>query len=151
MTDAPTEKAELHFEAWVTIDGVRDTASLKIEPSKDFRDFTVHIGFKGRVLGPDKTAQIEWTCQFPGSVRLNEDYWVFPVGFHTKLPDRVILEAQFAKTPADIIFYRVQDGKLRPMNLTGPIPNTNGGEPAYTYSVNTDSPDDLFLLRWRRE
>jgi hypothetical protein len=95
--------------------------------------------------------RLRWKCRFPGSVALNEDYWVFPMCFFLRLPDRVTLEARFTKIPADILFFSVVEGGLRPMNITGPIPNSSGGKPDYAYSVSTESSVGLFLLRWRLE
>jgi len=150
-TDAPTEKKDLGVKAWITVDGVETDASVEVQPSKDRRFFTIRIGFNGHVIAAGAKVQLRWKCKFPGAVALDDDYWVFPQVFYQRRPDRLVVDATFAKIPADILFFTLTDAGLRPMNLLGPSPKDDQGKTLYRYSATIDSPSDFYVLRWRTD
>ncbi|MGA8220088.1 MAG: hypothetical protein WB780_00430 [Candidatus Acidiferrales bacterium] len=150
-TDAPTEKKTLGIKAWVTLDGEESEASVDVRPSTDSRFFNIRMSLKGHVVPVRKTLKLRWICKFPGSVALNQDYWVFPVSFYRKRPDRLVMEAVFPNIPADIAFSAVTDAGLIPLNISGPESITNEGKTRFSYSTSIDDPDDFYILQWRIE
>lgn len=150
-TDAPTEKKTLDIKAWVTLDGHETEASVDARPSNDKRLFSVSIGFKGRVVPVKKTVQLRWKCKFPGSVALNEDYWVFPLSFYKKSPDKLVVEAVFPNIPADLLLSVVTEDGLRPLSIGGPDSFNKEGKSLFLYSTTIDGPNDFYVLQWRIE
>jgi len=150
-TDAPTAKKTLDIKAWVKLDGSETEASVDVTPSTDGRLFSVRIGFKGHVVRVGKTVQVRWRCKFPGAVALNEDYWVFPLSFYEKRPERLVVEAIFFNIPADVSFYTASEADRRHVDLAGPDAYDKEGKPHLVYSSSIDGPDDFYVLRWRIE
>jgi NTE family protein len=150
-TDTRTEKKHLEIRAWTSLEGAESEASVEVTPSKDSRLFAIRIGLKGRVVRPGQMLQVRWKCKFPGSVSLNDDYWVFPVNLYENRPERLVVDIVFSRIPADLLFFAVTEAGLRPMNLVGPNVTVDTGKPSYAYSTTVESPKDFHLLRWRIE
>jgi hypothetical protein len=150
-TDAPTAKKTLEIRAWVKLEGVETEAAVDVGQSSDGRVFSIRIGFKGHVVRVGKTVQLRWRSKFPGSVALNEDYWIFPLSFYEKRPDKLVVEVIFLNIPADLLFSAVTEAGLRPLNLAGPDVSTKEGKQYFAYSASVDGPGDFYVLRWRIE
>ncbi len=141
----------LEIKAWVKLEGEEAQAAVDVQPSADARFFSIRIGFKGRIVEVGKAVQLRWTCTFPGAVALNQDYWVFPLSFYERRPERLAVEVVFPSIPADLLFFAATEGGLRPMNLVGPNPSTKEGKTCFEYATKIESPKDFYALRWRIE
>jgi hypothetical protein len=149
-TDAPTAKKTLDIKAWFKRENQECEAAVEISPSSDARIFTIRIGFKGQVVRVGNIVQLRWRSKFPGSVALNEDYWVFPLNLFEKRPNRLVVEALFLHPPADLLFFAISpSGHLNPLSLVGPESRTKDNKPYFAYSASIDGPGDFYVLQWR--
>jgi predicted acylesterase/phospholipase RssA len=147
-TDAPTDKMNLQWKAWFSLDGEEKEAWTKVDESSDHKLFTAHLGFKGQIIQKGKTVRVRRSYKMPGSVSLNEDYWVFGLNYSERPIDAVSLEVVFARDPVDYGFFSHTDSGLKPLYLAGPIPRTIRDRTWFVYSTKILSPVDLYLLRW---
>jgi len=150
-TDAPTDRGNLGYEAWFTLDGKEEKASVKIEESPDRRLFKTYIGFKGHIIQSGNAVRVRRRYRMPGSVSLNEDYWVFPLNYSQKPIGAMSMEAIFTQDPVDYGFFAHKDSGLRPVMLAGPVPRTIQNRASFVYSARFQSPAPFYLLRWRLE
>lgn len=150
-TDAPTDKNNLHFTAWYTRNGDEKEASVKIEESLDRRLFKIRIGFRGDVIQSGNPVRVRRCYQMPGSVSLNEDYWVLPLNYSQKPIGPVSMEVIFTQDPVDYGFFAHTDSGLRPVMLSGPVPTAFKDRASFIYSARIQAPAEFYLLRWRLE
>jgi hypothetical protein len=150
-TDAPTAKRTLGIKAWIVRENQETDAAVEVHPSTDGRVFSIRISFKGQVVRVGKTIQLRWKCKFPASVARDEDYWVFPLNFYRKRPDKLVVEALFSNIPEDLLFFAITDAGFQPLSLTGPESRTKEEKPYFAYSASIDGPCDFYVLQWRTE
>lgn len=151
-TDAPTDKHNLHFKAWFTTGTGNDKeASVKIEESPDRRLFKIRIGFRGDVIQSGNAVQVRRCYQLPGSVSLNEDYWVLSLNYSQRPMGPVSMEVVFTQDPVDYGFFAHTDSGLRPVTLSGPVPRALEDRASFVYSARMQAPAEFYLLRWRLE
>jgi hypothetical protein len=150
-TDTRTEENDLDFKAWVKLKGKEREAAVSLaKASEDRRKFAFRISFGGAVVNQGESVQIRWKCKMPGSVTLNEDYWIFPLNYFERPPDSLIVKVAFAKNPADRGFFAVaKAGREQPLNISGPVERTITGRTWYVYAAAVQSPRDLYVFRWR--
>jgi len=148
-SDAPVEFSDLQAKARLTIDGETSDAAISAIPSSDRRTFRVKIGFKGRAVKPGELVTIDWWCRCPGSVRLIEDYWVFPC-LHERPVERLVSEVSFSAEPLDHAFYLIaDDGDLRQLPTSPRVNKTDGGSTRYVYQATCSNTKDMYLMTWR--
>ena len=86
----------------------------------------------------------------PGSVTLNEDYWIFPVNYFEKPLESLLVKVAFAKNPVDRGFFAITTaGREQPLNISAPVERTITGRSWYVYSAAVKSPKDFYVFRWR--
>lgn len=153
-TDTRTDIKDLDFKAWITLDGKKQAASAEVESSPDRRTFKIRIGFRGWIVKSGERVELRWKTKAPGSVPLNEDYWVFGLQYFERRPERFFMEASFKKVPVDLLFLAISGTALMPLSISGPDPKpaeTNGGKSTYVYSTMVDAPGEYYVLRWQLE
>jgi hypothetical protein len=150
-TDAPTAKKTLGIKACVVRDNLETVAAVQVQPSTDGRVFGIRIGFKGYVVRVGKAIELRWECKFPGSVALDEDYWVFPLNFYEKRPDKLVVEALFLNVPDNLMFFAVTDAGFQPLSIAGPEVRAQEDKSYFAYSASIDGPCDFYVLQWRNE
>jgi hypothetical protein len=148
-SDTRTDVSKLGFQARFKIEGEERKAAVDISGSPDSRSFVIRMRFPGGVVQPKSKVELRWECRFPGSVAMNEDYWVFPVFFDQGV-GKMRIEALFPNEPTDyrLLPYDVEDVKP-PLGISGPERIESDGKNFFKYHATIFSPSGLYVLEWR--
>jgi len=153
VSDTPIEFKDLGARVLVTIgDDSFPGAVSATQPKRDGRLFKVRVGFKGRTVGAGKTTVLDWQMRFPGSVGLNEDYWVFSCPDERPIRDHVC-EVVFPIELADYRFFRIEsDGRREPLAMAANvIEDGQQSVTRYVYRAVQRDTAGMYLMTWRLE
>jgi hypothetical protein len=148
-SDSPIDATDLEAKAQLTINGEPVAPSVTVlDASPDGHTFKVRFGFRGHPVESGKTLGLQWEAEFPASVALNEDYWVFPCLYERPVT-RLICEAVFPHELADFSFFRVTQNSRQPEMMRGPFREADGAAGTFLYRAEQRDTADMYLMTWR--
>lgn len=152
VSDTPIEFKDLAAAVRVTIGEESFSGALSAtQPKRDGRAFRVRVGFRGRTVAPKHHVTLDWSLKFPGSVGLNEDYWVFPCPDERPISE-LICEAVFPSELADYRFFRIEpDRRREPLTMTSAVLESAAGETQHLYRALQRDTCGMYLMTWRLE